>query len=441
MATPNNILQNVALFVKGELAWLQNSYFGISESNKRFNKFNEQYGANLGDNITFDLTPRYVTYDGLIITQQPSVQRVQTLTCSQAANSSAGYTDQQFIFNVEDYMREFGMSSVKEIGSKVEKDILKNFISGVTVNNPQASNFGEVQYQSGPFRFYGNGVTPITSYQQLAQAVANFEDFGFSGADMKAVLPVTAIPSIVGSGLNQFAQNRNNEIANSWELGGFAGCKWFTSNYLPEHISGTVGDATSPNNIITLVSTNDPTGANVTQITVTEPTGSTDANAFKAGDLVQVNDGVPGFRNYRFLTFIGHQTSAQPVQFRVIADAATVSGTATLSVQTINGVGLVWQQNANQNLNQALQAGMKATVAPSHRAGCLMSGNSLYTAMPTLPNESPFDTVSIKDEDSGASLRHYWGSQFGLNNRAYVRDCIWASTLIPENSMRLLFPL
>ena len=32
-------------------------------------------------------------------------------------------------------------------------------------------------------------------------------------------------------------------------------------------------------------------------------------------------------------------------------------------------------------------------------------------------------------------------SQFGLNNRAYVRDCIWGSTLVAENSLRYCFPL
>jgi len=33
-----------------------------------------------------------------------------------------------------------------------------------------------------------------------------------------------------------------------------------------------------------------------------------------------------------------------------------------------------------------------------------------------------FTTVSTVDPDSGASIRHYFGSQFGTNNRAYVRD-------------------
>jgi hypothetical protein len=82
---------------------------------RKFKNFND-LTANLGDTVTFDTTPRYISYAGLQITEQPSVQRVQSLICSQAANVAAAYTDQQFIFNVRDYMDRFGMSAMKELG-------------------------------------------------------------------------------------------------------------------------------------------------------------------------------------------------------------------------------------------------------------------------------------------------------------------------------------
>lgn len=440
MAIPNNILQTVQTYQKAELAWLQNAFVGIALSNKKFKNFNDLV-ANLGDTVTFDTTPRYTSTAGLVITQQPSVQRVQTMTCSQAANVATGYTDQQFIFNVRDYMERFGMSAMKELGTLIESDILKNFVSGVKVLDPQAANFGSRQVNSGPFRFFGNGVTPINSYTQLAQACANFDDFGASTHDKVAILPMANVPAIIGTGLNQFAMNRNNDIAMSWELGSFAGTKWHESNLLPVHVSGTIGNNEAPNNVMTVVSTNDPTGVNVTTITFTEPLGTTDANAIKAGDLFRFNDGVSGRPNMRFLTFIGHTVTQQPVQFRAIADASTVAGIVTVQIQTINGIGLVSAQNQNQNLNNVIQAGMTVTPIPSHRAGILMSGNQFYMAMPTLPDQSPFTTVNMKDPDSGASIRHYFGVQFGQNNRAYVRDAIWGSTLVAENSMRLSFPL
>lgn len=440
MATPVNVLQTVQTYQKAELAWLLNTFCGISLSNKKFKNFND-LTANLGDTVTFDTTPRYISYAGLQITEQPSSQRVQSLICSQAANVAAAYTDQQFIFNVRDYMDRFGMAAVKELGSLIESDILKNFVSGVIVNDPQNASFASAQTATGPFRFYGDGVTPINSFTQLAQAVANFVDFGAATHKMLGILPVANIPAIVGTGLNQFAMTRNNEIAMSWELGRFSNTDWYESNLLPVHVSGTIGNTAAPNNVMTVVSTNDPTGANVTQITFTEPTSGTDANAIKAGDLFQFNDGVSGKPNMRFLTFIGHKASSQPVQFRATADAATVAGSVTVTLQTINSVGLVWAQNQNQNLNNAITAGMTVTPIPSHRAGCLMSGDQFYLAMPRLPDESPFTTSMMTDPDSGASIRHYFGSQFGLNNRAYVRDAIWGSTLVAENSMRLIFPL
>ncbi len=440
MSVPTNVLQTVQTYQKAELAWLLNSFYAIRESNKKFKDFNK-LTANLGDSVTFDRQPRAVPYAGLVITQQPSNQLVQTLACTQAFNVSYGYTDQQFIFNVEDYMERFGKSAIVNLGTVVEKDILKNFVSGVVVNDPQNSAFGTTQYQSGPFRFYGDGVTPINSYTQLAAAIANFHDFGSAKDKLQGILPVTAVPAIVGTGLNQFAMSRNNEIAMSWELGRFSGCDWFESNLLPTHVSGTIGDTAAPNNVMTVVSTNDPTGANVTQITFTEPTGGTDANAIKAGDLFQFNDGVSGKPNMRFLTYNGYSVTQQPVQFRAIADAATVAGTVTVTLQTTNNVGLSSAAGQNQNINNAIQAGMTVTPLPSHRAGCIHSGNQFYLAMPMLPDESPFTTSTMQDPDSGASIRHYFGSQFGQNNRAYVRDEIHGSTLVAENSMRLIFPM
>ncbi len=438
--TPVNILQTVQTYQKAELAWLLNSFCGISSTNKKFKDFND-LTANLGDTVTFDTTPRYISYVGLVITEQPSVQRVQSLICGQAANVAAAYTDQQFIFNVRDYMDRFGMSAMKELGSLIEGDILRNFISGVVTNDPQNANFGVPQVNSGPFRFYGDGITPINSFTQLAQSVANFEDFGAATHKMMGYLPVANIPAIVGTGLNQFAMTRNNETAYSWELGRFSNTEWVESNLLPTHVSGTIGNTAAPNNVMTVVSVNDPTGANVTSITFTYPGSLTDANAVKSGDLFQFNDGVSGQPNMRFLTFIGHRVSQQPVQFRAIADAASVSGTITVQIQTINGVGLVWAQNQNQNINNTIVAGMTVTPLPSHRAGCLMSGDQFYLAMPRLPDESPFTTSNMTDSDSGASIRHYFGSQFGMNNRAYVRDSIWGSTLVAENSLRYAFPL
>lgn len=443
MATvPNNDLRNVQLYIKSELAWLDNKYWALANSNKSLEAFNDRPG-NLGDVINFDTTPRYISAPGLVVTDQPSVQRLQSLICSQARNVSSSYTDEQFIFNVEDYMKRFGASAAKELGTSVEKDVLLNIVSGVIGNNPKSPEYGLPQVNSGPYRFYGNGVTPINSFTQLATAWARFEAYGAAGTKMRGCLPVDIIPGIVGTGMNQFAPTRANDTDEAWKIGRFGGMdvEWGVSNLLPIHVSGTIGDAAAPNNVMTVVSTNDPTGQNITSITFTEPTSGTDANAIKAGDLFQFNDGVSGKPNMRFLTFIGHQVTRLPVQFRAIADAATVAGTVTVQIQTINGVGLVSAVNQNQNINNAIQAGMTVTPLPSHQAGWMDAGNSLYLAMPKLPDNDPFKTVYYKDPESGASLRHYWGSLLGQDLRRYIRDTTWGSTLIAEDSMRMIIPM
>lgn len=434
MAIPDNQLQTVQTYQNAELAWMLNSYWAISHANKKFNNF-QGLTANLGDVVTFDRAPRATTSNGLIVNFDSSEQLVQNLICSQAANTSTAYTAQQFLFNVSEYMDRFGKSRILELGNKIEEDILRNFTSSVIVNNPQDPRFGQnIDAASGPYRFYGNGVTPINSFGQLAQACANFRSYGAAVDTMCGVIPLDITSQIVNSGLNQFATNRNNEMASSWELGPFAGFDWYESNLLPIHVAGTVGEAGTT---LTLVSTNDPSGQNVTQLTVSGASAS-DANAIKAGDLLQFDDGVSGQPNMRFLTYIGHSPTNQPVQFRATADAGS-DGAGNIVINIFPA--LVSAPTKNQNLNNSLSAGMEISTLPSHRAGALMSGNPLYLAMPKLPDETPFPTVQTTDPETGVSIRHYWGSQFGMNARGYVWDQIWGSTLVPENSMRLIFPL
>lgn len=427
MAVPNNILTTVQTYQKAELAWMLNSFCGIKLANKKFQKFND-LTANLGDSVTFDLAPRYIGYNGLVITQQQSTQRVKTLVCSQAENVSTGYTDQQFIFNVRDYMDRFGEAAMMELGSIIEADIWKNIVTGVVINDPQNTNYGAPQTDSGPYRFYGDGVTQINSYGQLAQAVANFKDFGAAKNKMRGVLPETIIPGIITTGLQQFVINRNEKDAMSWELGKFAGTDWYQSNLLPIHTSGTLGQAGTT---LTLVS------VNAAGTSLVFSGAGTDANAVKIGDMGQFQDGVAGQSNVRFLHFIGHSISAQPVQFNVTADAASSGGNVTITVNP----PLLSAAGPNQNLSVALNAGMQVKLLPSHRAGVIYSGDQFYLAMPQLPDQSPFTTVNTMDKESGASIRHYFGSQFGQNNRAYVRDSIWGSTMVQENAMRIIFPL
>jgi hypothetical protein len=435
MATfPNNILQQVQTYQRSGLGLLLNMACHINTSNKKFKDF-DKIQANLGSTVTFDLPPRFTSAAGLVASFEPAAQRVLQLVADQANNTSFTVTSQQRIFNLEkgeeDYMKVFGKSAIAELANLVETNIAKNWVSGV-----RSQNTGTLNTFSGPYRFFGDGTTAISSYQQLAQAVMLFKNYGAVSEGMKVYLPDTIIPAIVGSGLNQFAPERNNEISMSWEVGTFGTprVEYYQSNLMPIHVSGNTGVL---GQTLTVVSTNDPTGQNVTQITVSGATAN-DALAVFSGDLFQFNDGVSGFPNMRYLTFIGHSVSANHVQVRATADAAADgAGNVTISITP----ALNWAGGANQNLNNPITAGMQISGLPSHRAGGICGGDALYLAMPQLPEQSPYDTANEYDPETGASIRLTYGSLFGQNQTGMIYDEVHGSVLVPEYSLRMVIPL
>ena len=431
---PTNILQQVQTYQRSGLALLQNLCCHIATANTKFKDF-DNIQANLGSTVTFDLPPRFTTTASLVASFQPAVQRVQTLACDQANNTSFAVTSQQRIFNLEkgeeDYMRVFGKSAIAELATQVEGNVALNWASAV---NSQLTN--TLNTFSGPYRFYGNGTQALTSYQQLAQAIMFFKNYGSVAEGIKVYLPDTVVPSIVGNGLNQFVPHRNDEIAMSWEVGDFGTPRvsYYQSNLMPIHVSGNTG---VNQNTLTVVSVNDPTGQNVTQITVSGASAS-DANAVFSGDLFSFQDGVSGFANMRYLTFIGHFNSANAVQFRATANAASNSaGVVTINITP----ALNWAGGQNQNLNQPIQAGMQILGLPSHRCGGILGGDAFYLAMPQLPEQSPYDTASEYDDDTGVSLRLTYGSLFGQNQTGMIYDETHGSVIVPEYSMRYVIPL
>ena len=362
--------------------------------------------ANLGDTVTFDLPPRMTTVASLVASFQDTEQRVQTLTVDNPASSSYAFTSQEFIFNADEYMDRYGKSAVAEIGAKVESDV-----ASLCVTNT--------------FRFFGDGVTPINSYTQLAQALANYRAFGSPNHDVRGYLPLNSIPEIIGSGLTQFALDRNNRIADSWELGNFSAADWYQSNLLPEHIAGNVGQNATT---LTFVSIN----AAGDQITFSGA-GAGDPDAIKENDLLEFQSDI------RFRTFIGHLPSSQKVQFRATADAAGDGG--GIVVIDIFPALIDTAADRNQNITRPLVVADTATALPSHRAGAIIGGNALYLAMPQLPEEHPYASVSEHDPDTGVAMRLTYGSTFGQNQMGFINSVIWGKTLVDEYAMRMVFPL
>lgn len=414
MAT--NILQSVVTYNESNLALLLNSFAFISTANKKFLKFNDDVPKNLGDTVSFDKPPRFTTTNSLVVNFQAAEQRVQNLTVDQQISTSYSFTDQQFIFNVRDYLNVFGKSAMAEIGSKIE------------------ANVAELA-ESNTFRFYGDGVTPINSYLQLANALAFFRNFGAAKDETKGYLSDLTFPGIVNSGLNQFVPQKNEREMMSWELGRFSNCDWYQSNLLKTHVAGSEGNAGST---LTVVSTTLDANGAVTAITFSGCAGASDANSVKQYDKFQFSDGVSGQANARYLTWIGHEVSQCPVQFQATADAAS-TGASQVTVSIYPPLQV--NPGNNQNLNRPITAGMQATVLPSHRCGLIMSGKPLFLAMPKLPNVTPYPSSVAQDADSGASIRQYYGALFGQNQQAMVHDAIWGSTLVQENAMLVALPL
>ena len=110
-------------------------------------------------------------------------------------------------------METFGRSAIAELGAKVEADIAS-------------------VAETSTYRFFGDGVTSINSYLQLANALAFHRNFGSAKEFTKGYLSDLAYPPIVNSGLNQFTLDRGNREAMSWEIGKFSNCDWYQSNLL-----------------------------------------------------------------------------------------------------------------------------------------------------------------------------------------------------------------
>jgi hypothetical protein len=251
--------------------------------------------------------------------------------------------------------------------------------------------------------------------------------------DNKFIFPIEQEPIVIGTGLNQFAPKRNDEIANSWEIGNFGRCEYYTSNLLPTHYAGNVG---VNQNVLTVISVNDPTGAAVTQITCSGASDS-DIDAIKSGDLGRFLFNVSGQTNiFALVNFGGHATS-QPVQFRITANAGSTSGgNVVLSIFP----ALCWVAGQNQNISSPITAGMQIKLLPSHQAGLFMMGESFFAGMPRLPDQMPYPTNN-EMTDGGISARLTWGTFFGQAEQGLIHDGIWGSTMVPKYMERIIYPI
>lgn len=409
---PSNILQQVITWNMADLEIFQNLACFVATANTKF-KDPQNFPGNLGSSVSYETPPRFVSQEGLVANFQEIQQNARTLTVNNQENISYAGTAQQIVFNnLEEYTTRLGNAAMAELASKVESDVASIC-------------------EKFPYRFYGNGSTAISSAQQLAQMLANFRAYSTAPGDLKVYLDLQAVPAIVSSMQNQFTVDRNDENSMSWFVGDWDGVSYFQSNLLPVHLAGNVGiNGTT----LTVVSTNDPTGNNITQITFSGA-GASDANAIKQYDLLQFL----GANAPKFLTFTGHNLSSLPVQISAVADAAS-SGGGDVTIN-ITPALCATAGNMNQNLNTNIVAGMTVQALPTHKCGLVVSDNAFYVAMPKLPDTVPFPSASAMDENTMVSVRLYYGVIPFQNVYGWTRDVIYGYDAVPQNLMRIAFPI
>jgi hypothetical protein len=412
---PANILEQVVTWNMADLDIFQNMNAFVATSNTLF-KDPEEFQGNLGSTVSYETPPRLVSEASLNVNFQPIQQNARTLTVSQSANVSYAGTAEQIVFNnLAEYSKRLGDSAMAELSSKVESDVA-------------------TLCETIPYRFYGNGNTAINSAQQLAQMLNNFRSYSSAPGTIKVYLDLRAVPAIVNTMQNQFTLERNNENAESWVVGNWAGVEYYQSNMLPMHTSGTVGQNGTT---LTVTSTNDPMGNNITQITCSGATAD-DVNAIKKFDLAQFTSG-GSYPLPMWLTFVGHTQTTLSVQFQITADAAANgSGDVVLNIYPplCATVG-----SQNQNIPGNIYAGMELQVTNTAVRGMALSDDALYVAMPMLPSTAPFPSSSAMDPDSGVSVRLYYGVIPFQNVYGWTRDVIWGKDAVPQNTMALLFPV
>lgn len=413
-----NIFQAVATYNKSGLGRLLNSMVFVSTANNKFREFNTDFAANLGSSITGDLPPRFIANDGLVVDTFDSVeQRVFTLTVNAAKNVNYAVDNEEQIFNLDpmDYMKDFGDSMILSLANKVETDVATDILGHT-------------------FRFFGDGITNITSFGQLAKAYAFYRDFGAAEGMLDSYIDMMAAPDIINSGLNQFVLKRNDENANSWELGEFNNVRHYTTNLLPVQNAGTLGNDQA---VLTVVSTvGSGTAADPITGIVFSGAGSDD-DAVKQNDLGYFLDNVSGQPNIRYLNWTSYTPSASKVQLRATANAVSSGGNVTVSVYP----ALQYTPGRNQNLSTNIAAGMQFKFLPSHRRGAIIGGKAFYVGMPRLPKQTPYPTSSIMDSVSKVGMRMTYGAIPFRNEMGIVYDVIYGKRLIDEYAMGLIFTL
>lgn len=401
-----NMYQAVRTFQPSGLVNLQNENCLINTFNKKFLNFQNLTGQK-GDTVLLQLPYRATVNHSLKAVFQPIIQRPFPLTVDGEVSSSFAATTEEIVYNQDNWKEERLGAAFVAVGADIESACAQEF-------------------EKSGYRFYGDGNSPVNSYQQLATIAAYDRMYGTTSDELEFYLPMHVIPPIIGSGLNQFVPARNNKAAENWLVAEFDQCRFYKSNVLPTHTAGTLGQNGT---VLTVVSTTENAAGAITSITFSG--AGTDADAVKKYDMVQFLVG-PNIR-----TFTGHVPLPLKAQFMAAADAASNGGNVTITLQH----PLVYQPGEDQYITENVVAGMTVKIANSHIKGGVVKNKGAFLAMPRLPQLPPYPTRADYDNDTGASIRVSYGSNLENKTTGWSVDSIYQPKIVDDNFFQILFPL
>ena len=417
----SNSYQQVELYLDSMLPLMENLDPFYKLGNKKFDQF-ESNPYSYGKSVSFDSPVRTTIKDGLVASFDAVAQPKVTLNVDNLKNGSYEVSDENYYaFSQPEWKDKYGRSFVSEMGSVVGTDI-----ASVAETNT--------------YRAFGDGVTSINSVEQIAKMLADLRNYGAANTMATVILPDVKTPAIVNNGLEQFVSKRNESFANSWELGAWSNAKFYTSNLLPTHQSGTAGVNQDPLSI---------EGINVAGNQLTISGITVDAGAFLQNDIITFDPDklftatTKGGQGAKYLTYVGHSPCSQSVQVRVTdVSVDATAGTATVNIfPALNSTVGDSEENVNFDIT-TINGGnpILAKALQSHVCGLVYTSNPLYVATPRLPAMTPFDSVS-KMAPTGISMRLSYGSIFGQGKMGWIYDMQYGYHLVGEYAMRVAFPV
>lgn len=313
----------------------------------------------------------------------------------------------------------------------------------------------------GGYRWVGDvkaGPTSNLTFPDLRRNVSLARNFG-GGEMLEVVLSDTATTQIANTGFQEFTPSRNDEMVKDWELGmvkGIAKARFYQSNLLPVHTAGTAqaDSAAAASGGLTMTAVVSTT---YTTPGTTNTVGATNISlsGLTPGATVLVNDigdigskaglvGSSAFNAVNPIKFLRQQdhtlTEINP-QFKVVV-GGVADGSGNLTITVIpDFIYDGTNTNPARNLNRAIDlANDRLRLVASHRAGVIFFKKGFMFASPKLSGTSPYVSSSVMDE-SGISLRSYYGYVFGYNTTMMVNDLYFGATTDSNYACRVIFPV